>query len=124
MAKVAVVAGATSWNFLLYRYWYSPRPVQTSPRQDGCRGSGGSRVIVMARPVEPSRQMLVVVPASNDEESVGSHGDRGSCREGQLGGPGATGKQDPGRASGLMPSKHCPPGTKQVAAMFAERHVS
>jgi len=40
--------------------------------------------------------MLVVVPASNDEESVGSHGDRGSCREGQLGGSGATGKQDPG----------------------------
>jgi putative flippase GtrA len=96
VAKLAVVAGATSWNFLLYRYWVfaPPRPnvaeagwvpwIGRKPRhRDGTS-------------VEPSRQMLVVVPASNDEESVGSHGGRGSCREGQLGGSGATGKQDPG----------------------------
>lgn len=79
VAKAAVVAASTSWNFLLYRYWVftPPRPSSSSKQ-------------------EPSRQMLMVVPAYNDEESVGSQGDRGSRPEGLLGCAGATAKQDPG----------------------------
>ena len=71
VAKVAVVAGSTSWNFLLYRRWVPPRPLQRRRSRIGCHGSGGSRVIVMAGGRSPVRQMLVVVPAYNDEESVG-----------------------------------------------------
>jgi len=77
VAKVAVVAGSTLWNFLLYRHWVFNPPRPTSSTQD---------------------QVLLAVHAYNDEESVGSPGDRDSRREGLLGGSGATDKQDPGRA--------------------------
>lgn len=64
VAKIAVVAASTSWTFLLYRHWVFAPPRPSSSKQ------------------ELSRQVLVVVPADNDEESVGSHDDRGSRREG------------------------------------------
>jgi putative flippase GtrA len=96
VAKLAVVAGSTSWNFLLYRHWVFTPPRPTSSKQDRVPRIGRNPRHRDGRSVEPSRQMLVVVPAYNDEESVGSHGDRGSRREGLLGGSGATGKQDPG----------------------------
>lgn len=32
VAKLLVVAGSTSWNFLLYRYWVFAQPRQTSPK--------------------------------------------------------------------------------------------
>ena len=96
VAKVAVVAASTSWNFLLYRHWVFTPPRPTSSKQDRVPWIGRKPRHRDGRSVEPSRQMLVVVSAYNDEESVGSHGDRGSRREGLLGGSGATGKQDPG----------------------------
>ena len=34
VAKVAVVAASTSWNFLLYRYWVFTPPRPTSSKQD------------------------------------------------------------------------------------------
>jgi len=71
------VAGSTLWNFLLYRHWVFNPPRATSSTQD---------------------QVLLAVPAYDDEESVGSPSDRDSRREGILGGSGATGKQDPGHA--------------------------
>ncbi len=95
VAKVAVVALSTSWNFLLYRYWVFSPPRQTS-KQDRVPLIGRIPRHRGGRSAEPSRQMLVVVPAYSDEESVGSPGERGSHREGLLGGSGATGKQDPG----------------------------
>jgi putative flippase GtrA len=96
VAKLVVVAGSTSWNFLLYRHWVFTPPRPTSTKQDRVPWIGRNPRHRDGRSVEPSRQMLMVVPAYNDEESVGSHGDRGSRREGLLGGSGATGKQDPG----------------------------
>ena len=48
VAKLAVVAGSTSWNFLSTATGYSPRPVQRRRSRIGCRGSGGIHVIVMA----------------------------------------------------------------------------
>lgn len=95
-AKLAVVAGSTSWNFLLYRYWiFAPsRPnVARAGSGDVDREEPRQRD---GRSLEPSRQRLPGVPASNDEVSVGSHGDRGSCRESQVGGSGGTAQQDPG----------------------------
>jgi putative flippase GtrA len=96
VAKVAVVAGSTSWNFLLYRHWVFTPPRPTSSKQDRVPLIGRNPRHRDGRSVQPSRQMLVVVPAYIDEESIGSPGDRGSRREGLLGGSGATGKQDPG----------------------------
>ena len=96
VAKLAVVAGSTSWNFLLYRHWVFTPPRPTSSKQARVPWIGRNPRHRDGRSVEPSRQMLVVVPAYNNTESVGSHGDRGSSREGLLGGPGGTGKQDSG----------------------------
>lgn len=76
VAKVAVVAASTSWNFLLYRHWVFTPPRPTSSKQDRVPWIGRKPRHRDGRSVEPSRQMLVVVPAYNDEESVGSHGDR------------------------------------------------
>src|SRR6478752_1008809 len=95
VAKVVVVAVSTSWNFLLYRHWVFTPPRPTSSKQQRVRWIGRKPRHRDGRSVEPSRQMLVVVPAYNDGESIGSPGDRGSRREGPLGGSGATDKQDP-----------------------------
>ncbi len=95
VAKVAVVALSTSWNFLLYRYWVFSPPRATSSKHR-LRWIGRNLRQRDGRSAEPSRQMLVVVPAYSDEESVRSPGERGNRREGLLGGSGATGKQDPG----------------------------
>ncbi len=75
VAKVVVVAGSTLWNFLLYRHWVFTPPRTTSSTRD---------------------QVLLAVPAYDDEDPVGSPGDRGSRREGLLGGSGATDERDPG----------------------------
>ena len=96
VAKVAVVAVLTSWNFLLYRHWVFTPPRPTSSNRDRVPWIGRNPRHRDDRSVQASRQMLVVVPAYNDEESVGSRGDLGSRREGPLGDSGATGKQDPG----------------------------
>ena len=79
VAKLAVVAGSTSWNFLLYRHWVFTPPRPTSSKQDRVPWIGRNPRHRDGRSVKPSRQMLVVVPAYNDEESVGSQGDPG-CR--------------------------------------------
>ena len=97
VAKVAVVAGSTTWNFLLYRHWVFTPPRPTSPKQDRVPWIGRNPRHRDGRSMQPSRQMLVVVPAYNDEESIGSPGDPGSRREGLLGGSGPTGMQDPGQ---------------------------
>jgi len=96
VAKVAVVAGSTTWNFLLYRHWVFTPPRPTSSRRDGVPWFGRNPSHRGGRSVQLSRQMLLPVPVYNDEESVGSPGDRDSRREGLLGGSGATDKQDPG----------------------------
>jgi putative flippase GtrA len=96
VAKVAVIAGSTAWNFLLYRHWVFTPPRATSATRDREPWIGRNADPRDGRSVQPSRQMLLVVPAYNDEESVGSPGDRDSRREGLLGGSGAPGKQDPG----------------------------
>ena len=75
VAKVVVVAGSTLWNFLLYRHWVFTPPRTTSWTKT---------------------QVLLAVPAYDDEDPVGSPGDRGSRREGLLGGSGATDERDPG----------------------------
>ena len=54
VAKLAIVAASTSWNFLLCRYWISAPPRTESPKHD---------------------RLLVRVPVSNDEESLGSPGE-------------------------------------------------
>ena len=94
VAKVAIVAVSTSWNFLLYRHWVFNPPRPTSSNRVPWIGRNPRHRD--DRSVQPSRQMLVVVPAYNAEESVGSPGDLGSRREGPLGDSGGTGKQDPG----------------------------
>jgi putative flippase GtrA len=96
VAKVVVVAVSTSWNFLLYRHWVFTPPRPTSSKQQRVRWIGRNPRHGDGRSVQPSRQMAVVVPAYNDGESIGSPGDRGSRREGPLGGSGATDKRDPG----------------------------
>ena len=82
VAKVAVVAVSTAWNFLLYRHWVFNPPRPTSSRRDRVPRIGRNRRHRDDRSAQPSRQMLVVVPAYNDEESVGSPADPGSRREG------------------------------------------
>ena len=82
VAKIAVVAASTSWNFLLYRHWVFTPPRPTSSNRDRGPWTGRNRRHRDEGSVQPSRQMLVVVPAYNDEESVGSPVDRGSRREG------------------------------------------
>jgi putative flippase GtrA len=96
MAKVAVIAGSTSWNFLLYRHWVFTPPRPTSSKQDRVPWTGRDPSHRDGRSVQPSRQMLLVVPAYDDEEPVGSPGDWANRRERLLGGSGATGEQDPG----------------------------
>lgn len=98
VAKVAVVAALTASNFLLYRHWVFTPPRPTSSKRDRVRWLGRNPRHREDRSVQPSRQMLVLVPAYNDEVSVGSPGDPGSRREGPLGDPGAPGKQGPGHA--------------------------
>jgi putative flippase GtrA len=72
-AKLAVVAGSTVWNFLLYRHWvFTPprsRPLSSTPV--GVRPLGSNPRYRDGVSVEPSRRMLVVIPAFNEEESVG-----------------------------------------------------
>lgn len=96
VAKVALVAVSTLWNFLLYRHWVFTPPRPTSSNRDRVPWIGRNPRHRDDRSVQPSRQMLLVVPAYNDEESVGSPGDLGSRREGPLRDSGATSKQDPG----------------------------
>jgi putative flippase GtrA len=96
VAKLVVVAGSTSWNFLLYRHWVFTPPRPTSTKQYRLPWIGSNPRPRNGRSVERSRQMLVVVPAYNDEESVGSPGDRDDRRHGLLGGSRATGEQHPG----------------------------
>ena len=73
VAKLAVVAGSTSWNFLLYRHWVftPPRSRPTSSKQNRVPWLGRGPRHRDGLSVEPSRQMVVVVSAFNDEESVG-----------------------------------------------------
>ena len=82
VAKVAVVAVSTWWNFLLYRHWVftPPRPTPLNP--DRVAWMGRNRRHRNDRSVQASRQLLAVVPAYHDEDSVGSPGDRGCRREG------------------------------------------
>lgn len=96
VAKVAVVAGSTLWNFLLYRHWVFTPPRPASSKRDRVSRVGRNPSHRGGRPVQPGHQMLLAVPAYNDEESVGSAGGRESHRDGLLGGSGATGKHDPG----------------------------
>ena len=86
VAKVAVIAGSTAWNFLLYRHWVFTPPRPTSSTRDREPWTGRNAGHRDGRSVQPSRQLLLVVPAENDEESVGSPGNRDSRREGLLGG--------------------------------------
>ena len=97
VAKVAVVAGSTAWNFLLYRHWVFTPPRPTSSEQDHrVPWIGRDPSHRDGRSVQPSLQRLLVVHAYNDEESVGSPSDRDSRREGVLGASGAIGTHDPG----------------------------
>ena len=76
VAKVAVVAVSTGWNFLLYRYWVftPPRPASSDVDRVPRIGSPRRRA---DRSVQPGRPMPSVVPAYDDEESVGPPGHRG-----------------------------------------------
>lgn len=97
VAKVAVVAVSTLWNFLLYRHWVFTPPRPTSSNRDRVPRIGMNPRHRDDRSLQPSRQILLVDPAYYDEESVGLPGDDlGSRREGPLEDSGATGKQDPG----------------------------
>jgi putative flippase GtrA len=96
VAKVAVVAASTSWNFLLYRHWVFTPPRPTSSKQDRVPWIARNPRDRDSRSAQPSRQMLLVVPADNDEASVASPGDRDSRRESPLGGSGPTRNQGPG----------------------------
>lgn len=86
VAKLAVVAASTSWNFLLYRYWVFAPPRPTSSKQDRVPRIRRNPRHRDGRSVGPSRQILVVAPAYNNEESFELHGDRGSRRDGLLDG--------------------------------------
>jgi putative flippase GtrA len=57
LAKLAVVAGSTSWNFLLYRHWVfmPPRSRRTSSKQDGVPRPGNDPPHEDAVSMEPSR---------------------------------------------------------------------
>jgi putative flippase GtrA len=68
VAKLAVVAGSTSWNFLLYRHWVFTTPRPASSKQDRVPWIGRNPRHRDGRSADRSRQMLVVVPAYNDEE--------------------------------------------------------
>ena len=73
LAKLAVVAGSTVWNFLLYRYWVFRAPTgrPTSPQQDAVPLTGQDpRRYSDGVSLGPSR-LLVVIPAFNEQESVG-----------------------------------------------------
>jgi putative flippase GtrA len=97
VAKVAVVAVSTLWNFLLYRHWVFTPPRPKSQDRDRVPRIGMNRRQRDDRSVPPSRQELVVVPGYHDEEAGRPPGDgRGSRREGPLGDSGATGEQHPG----------------------------
>jgi putative flippase GtrA len=73
VAKLAVVAASTSWNFLLYRHWVftPPRSRPTSSKQDRGPRIGKDPRHRDGVSVEPSSQRLVVIPAFNEEEAVG-----------------------------------------------------
>jgi putative flippase GtrA len=73
VAKLAVVAGSTSWNFLLYRHWVftPPRSRPTSSKQNRVPWIGRDPRHRDGLSVEPSRRMLVAIPAFSEEESVG-----------------------------------------------------
>ena len=96
VAKVAVVAASTTWNFLLYRHWVFTPPRPTPSKPDRVPWFGRNPRDRGGRSAQPNRQMLLAVPAYSDEESVGSPGDLDGRREGLLGSSGATDKQDPG----------------------------
>lgn len=81
VAKLAVVAGSTSWNFLLYRHWVFTPPRHTSTKHDRVPRIRRNRHRRDGRSVETSRQVLVVVPAHSDEEPLSSPDDRGRCLE-------------------------------------------
>jgi putative flippase GtrA len=73
VAKLAVVAASTVWNFLLYRHWvFTPPPSSrvTSYTPDRTRRIGEHAGYRDGVSIEPSR-LLVVIPAFNEEESVG-----------------------------------------------------
>jgi hypothetical protein len=73
VAKLAVVAGSTSWNFLLYRHWVftPPRSRPTPSKQDRVHRIGEDLRHRDGVSVDPGGQMLVVIPAFSEEESVG-----------------------------------------------------
>jgi hypothetical protein len=97
VAKAAVVAASTLWNFLLYRHWVFVPACPTSRDRDRVPWIEKNRRQHDDRSVQPSRQMLLVAPARDDDEAVRAPGDDlGGPREGRLGDPGATGQQDPG----------------------------
>ena len=77
VVKLAVVAGSTSWNFLLYRHWVFTPLRPSLAKQDRVSWIGRNPRDRYGRSVAPRGQMLEVVPAYNAEESFGSPGDRG-----------------------------------------------
>jgi putative flippase GtrA len=85
VAKVAVVAVSTMWNFLLYRHWVFTPPRPTSSNRDRVRWFGTTPRRREDRSVPQGRPVFLVVPVRHDEESLGSPGDPGHRREGPLG---------------------------------------
>jgi putative flippase GtrA len=71
VAKLAVVAGSTSWNFLLYRHWVFTPPRSRPTEQDRVPRIGTDLRHHDGVSVGPSRNVLVVIPAINEAESVG-----------------------------------------------------
>jgi putative flippase GtrA len=78
VAKVAVVAGSTAWNFLLYRHWVFTPPRPRSSKRDRVPWIRGNPLRPDDRSVRPSRPMLVVVPPGQDTGGTGSSAGTGS----------------------------------------------
>jgi putative flippase GtrA len=77
VAKLAVVAGSTSWNFLLYRHWvFTPPRSSPTAKQDRVLRIGKNLRQRDGVSVDPSRQMVAVVPAFDEQEVHGSRSDR------------------------------------------------
>lgn len=76
VAKVAVVAASTTWNFLLYRHWVFTPPHPTPSTRDRAPWLGRSPRRRDGRSVE-SRSALLAEAARDDDELVGSSDDPG-----------------------------------------------
>ena len=97
VAKVAVVALSTGWNFLLYRHWIFTPPRPTSPDRGRLPWSGRDPGERADRSLRPDRSVLTVVPAGEGGDRLGSPGDDLARRRGDpAGNTGASGRQHPG----------------------------